>query len=85
VAVNRGAVGKICILLDKNAYLLKRWDDTQIDLHQTEWPGPILSTRINGDIADSHRRPNVVIPGRRAASNPESRDSGFARFAATPE
>jgi hypothetical protein len=66
--------------------LLRRWDDTQIDLHQTECgPGPMLLTQINGDIAGSHRGPNVVIPGRRAASNPESRDSGFARFAAAPE
>jgi hypothetical protein len=47
-------------------------------------PGPMLLTHINGDITDSHR-PNVVIPGRREASNPESRDSGFTRFAAAPE
>jgi hypothetical protein len=42
-------------------------------------PGPIPLTQINGDIA------GFVIPRRRAASNPESRDSGFARFAAAPE
>src|ERR1700681_2156087 len=40
VAVSKGAVGKICILFDRNAYLLKRWDDTQIDLHQTEFGAP---------------------------------------------
>jgi hypothetical protein len=27
----------------------------------------------------------VVIPGRCEESNPESRDSGFARFTSTPE
>jgi hypothetical protein len=36
VAVNRGWVANISILFDKNAYLLRPWGGTQIDLRQTE-------------------------------------------------
>jgi hypothetical protein len=36
VAVNRGAVGKIRILFNVKAHLLKPWGGTQIDLRQTE-------------------------------------------------
>src|SRR6266481_10040574 len=36
VAVNRGWVANISILFDKNAYLLRPWGGTRIDLRQTE-------------------------------------------------